>query len=309
MIVKILKKGLGVIKAMSKHVLHLGLSYNCNMHCSHCFVNKKKDLLNLEKYCNIIDDLNNRGLFMVFYTFGEPLMSKYFFELCDYVKQKNIVQVLMSNGSLITEDIVKNLKNVGINTVCISLDSANKLKHDNNRRFKNSFDLAINSIKLLVDNKINVGIATTINDSNIQEINSIIKLGQTLKVNFISFLRERKDGKLFDFINNKIYLNNIKSIITDSQLELNIQFHDPLTLKLINELYNNNQIDDVLYEKYYEMNLCHSDTTLSIEPDGTVTNCNLCKCYLGNILHESISEIIERENKNENFICSSPLSK
>ena len=103
-------------------VLHLGISYACNMRCEHCFVKREKDRLTREKITRIIDELYKHGLLVVYYTYGEPLLSKNFFPISEYVAKKGLVQILMTNGSLLSDESAKRIKEIGISNVYISID-------------------------------------------------------------------------------------------------------------------------------------------------------------------------------------------
>ena len=83
------------------NMLHLGLSYNCNMRCSHCFVDKNMDKVSNDQIKKTVDYLIDKGLYMVVFTFGEPLLAKNFCDISNYLYDKGIFQVVMSNGSYI----------------------------------------------------------------------------------------------------------------------------------------------------------------------------------------------------------------
>lgn len=291
------------------NTLHLGLSYNCNMKCKHCFVNKDSDNLNINKLKKTIDDLEKKGLFFVIYTFGEPFLSKDFWEISKYVSSKGMIQTVMTNGSLVTSNIIKKLKDNKINNVYVSMDSIDEEKHDFNRNYQGAYHKAINAIKLLIDNKFNVGIAVTINNKNVLEMDEFANLGKRMGVKSISFLRQRNNSQLSKLNHIKTY-NNFYKMYLCGEKNINILFHDPTLLELTKELYNQRCIDINTFEKYYDMNSCHYSDTLSIEPNGNVKFCNLINNKIGNINNSDINEILENGcEKNECFICCSKFSK
>ncbi len=269
---------------------HVGVSYKCNMNCKHCFVSKeKKGNVFYLHYKEIIQRLYNQGLYMLLYTYGEPLLSNEFYEVASFANKMDICQVLMTNGSLLTEDTIEKLKKIGINMVFVSVDSIDPVKHDENRNKKGAWELATNAIKLLVKNRINVGIACTITNDNYMEISDIYKLGQDLSVQQISFLRCRCNGKLIDFENNDIYVNQIKELIlTCSCNDILIKLHDPLLLPMIDELKRNSQIDESLYSRYSSMCMCHKKHNINIAPNGDIYRCDFAIRPEGNIEDKEI---------------------
>ena len=292
------------------HTLHLGLSYACNMNCNHCFVSKKQDKLSTTDIKNAIESLYKQGLFIVYYTFGEPLLAKNFVEVCRFVREKGLVQVLMTNGSLINDSMIHTIKELGIQNVFISIDSIIPEQHDANRRYTGAFDKAIKAIRECRNAGVSVGIATTVMSSNISQLDSIYQLGIEEKVNVISFLRQRVEGKLLPLSEDllTLYHNSIQKWIT-SKTEIGISIHDPSLTPWLKQLFLNNKISKFDYDKYYEMCSCHSRTTMSIAPDGVISACNLFYYPIGSVFDDSFDCIINRITNGKSFICCPPLSK
>ncbi len=280
------------------NVLHLGLSYACNMRCKHCFVRKKKDLLTEEDYCKIIDAMIDNGMFVMYYTFGEPLLSNLFDKVSKYACQKKIIQVLMTNGALLTPEKISILKGNNISKVCVSIDHIMPEKHDKNRGYEGAYNKAIAALKLLVENNFNTQMSVTINDNNVFFLDRIYDLAKELKVNAISFLRERKDGTIAQIENEDKYLEFFEKVVTNEN-KVNVLFHDHRLLSPLRALKENGKINDLTYEKYYEMNLCHSGCTISVEPNGDLKRCNLNSRVYGNVLNKPI-DLILREDMNIN---------
>lgn len=284
------------------NTLHLGLSYNCNMKCKHCFVSKLDNNIDLKRIYSTIDYLDNNGLFFVIYTFGEPLLAKEFWEVSGYIAKKNIVQILMTNGSILNDDIIRKLKKNNVKNIYVSIDSVYENKHDLNRNYKGAFKKAINTLKQLSNNGFNVGIATTINDDNVFEMEDVVNLAKELKINKISFLRQRINGKLVYMHHVDEYYNFYDNYLKNyNQFKISILFHDLNLVSRTVELYKANLICDALYEKYIDMNSCHYCDTLSIEPNGNVKKCNLTNGSIGNINENNIEDILKGEKENESI--------
>lgn len=291
-----------------KEVLHLGLSYSCNMKCKHCFVQRKKDGLCIEDFYHILDQAYELGVFVVYYTYGEPLLDMRLAKVSRYAKQKGFVQVLMTNGYYLGKEQVELIKKNRISKVCISLDHISEKRHDENRGINGAYMRAIKAIQRLVAEGIPVGISMTINDSNVTCMNEILQLGIKMGVKFISFLRERNIGicNLTDE-NRKIYETFFVQNIDNDKM--NIHYHDCELIPVIKKLKAEKNIDECTYEKYYEMNRCHRNTTLSVSPDGKISNCNLCPVEIGDVKDTHWYENLEeKEKKYEYSVCWSTLS-
>lgn len=289
-----------------KSTLHVGLSYACNMNCKHCFVDRNQDNLSIEKLKEIISYLYaEQGLFNVFYTFGEPLLSSSLEEVVRYCNELGLVQILMTNGSLVNKKVASNIKSWGINRAYVSIDSSVLSEHDSNRNYVGAFDLAIEAIKVLKTELSSVGIASTINSSNQNKCFEIWKLANDLNVNMVSFLRERKNGRVqknghFD----EYYSFVMWYLLNSKNQKVNLFTHDS---ELIPIIKRNKDIicNELLVDKYITMNQCHLSNTISIAPNGNVSFCNLCGTTIGNINCDDIKKIILKgEESNECFICN-----
>lgn len=296
------------------NVLHLGLSYACNMRCKHCFVCKKKDNLSTQIIKEVLTTLaRDYGLFIVYYTYGEPLLARNFYETVNIANDLGLVQILMSNGTLIDRAEAQKLKQSNISQVYISIDSINPKLHDYNRAYEGAHQKAINAIGFLAEAGVKVGIATTLTDSNVNEIEELWEFATSHNVSVLSLLRERKNGKIVPLGDKESwYLDFVKKHIIDSP-QSNLLLHDPTLIPYINYLYKQQLISFDTKDKYVTMNSCHRDTTLSITPNAEVSHCNLCHYLVGNLLDNNISEILNTEEKgeinSENIVCCTTFSR
>lgn len=295
------------------NVLHLGLSYACNMRCKHCFVKKQTDFLSTNIIKKVLNTLVDEfGLFIVYYTYGEPLLATNFYEVAEYADKLGLVQILMSNGSLITENEIEKIKNANISQVYISLDSASPNHHDCNRGVIGSYQQAVRAIELLTNAGVNVGIATTLRQSNLAELDEIYNIAVNCNVPVFSLLRERTHGQILPLDNVQSYYDFIEKQLT-TNAQCNLLLHDPTIIPFVDELYESGKISLCVRDKYITMNSCHYNTTLAITPSGDVSHCNLCSVNLGNVLAEEIKVIlkkeIEKEKKYECAICCTGFSR
>jgi len=89
---------------------------------------------------------------------------------------------LGSNGSLIDCKTAKDLKEAGLTTVSISLDSSSPEIHDDFRGVKGSWEKAIGAIKALREENLLVQVNTTVTQQNYGEIDEIMYLVEQLGV-------------------------------------------------------------------------------------------------------------------------------
>jgi len=167
-------------------------TYLCNLKCKHCYedAGKHKPELSTEQAFLAIDKLSetaSAGLPALSFSGGEPLMRKDFFEVAAYAQKKIPYLSIATNGTLLTKDNVKQLKNVGIEYVEISLDGATKRVHESFRRVPGCFEKTMKGIQNSIEEGLDTCIATTIQKENIGEIEKIIELADELGARFMHF--------------------------------------------------------------------------------------------------------------------------
>lgn len=94
------------------------LSEACNLKCLHCYqedhIPVQLSFENLEiiyeQYKRLLKKLNMKGHINI--TGGEPLCNPYLFKVLDLIKkdEKNISFSILTNGTLIIDEIAKKLK-------------------------------------------------------------------------------------------------------------------------------------------------------------------------------------------------------
>ena len=162
----------------------------CNYKCKHCCALAEKisteNELKYDDFARNLDEMKEYGIEEIYFSGGEPFSRKDILQILRKARENNINCNISTNGSLITENIAKELKNLNINKVHISLDHYIPEKF-NYFRGGNYFDSTIRGIKLLKANDIYVRIGVVIWKENVDEIEEMIKYLTTLNVNEVCF--------------------------------------------------------------------------------------------------------------------------
>jgi AdoMet-dependent heme synthase len=174
----------------SERFVPLVMSWNvtreCNMKCSHCYINATEKKLAHElttaEGINLIDQICQVSKPLLILSGGEPLLRPDIYELIRYGTSKGLKMGLGSNGSLIDETVAANLKAAGIATVSISLDSHIPAQHDEFRGVLGSWEKAVNACKALRKNNVLVQVNTTLTQQNYDQIDDIMSLAEGIGV-------------------------------------------------------------------------------------------------------------------------------
>jgi len=156
----------------------------CNMFCDHCYREagaKANEELNTEEGKALLDEIKKAGFKIMIFSGGEPFMRPDIFELVEYSKKLGLITVFGTNGTFITPEVAKKLKELGVDGVGISLDSLDKEKHDHLRKLKGAWDGAVEGMKNLRAAGVPFQIHTTLMDWNWNEAEDItdfaVKMG------------------------------------------------------------------------------------------------------------------------------------
>lgn len=145
----------------------------CNMFCDHCYRDagaKASEELSTAEAKELLDEIAKAGFKIMIFSGGEPFMRDDIFELVAHAVSVGLRPVFGTNGTLITPDVARKLKEVGTMGVGISLDSMDKEQHDKFRRYPGAWDEAVRGMKNCKDAGVPFQIHTTVMDWNEHEL-------------------------------------------------------------------------------------------------------------------------------------------
>ncbi len=197
-------------------IVYLELTRACNLKCIHCLNNsgiKQKDELTKDELLKLIKKLSSLGVQEIRFTGGEPLLFNGIYDLIRFATEEGICTSLGTNGTLITKEVAKKLKESGLKKVVVSIDG-NKKTHDKIRGKKN-YQKAMNGLKYLKQNDINVRVNSVIMKSNMDDVIKLAKKMSRKKITifirrFISSGRGKElennmlNKKDYDYVRNKL---------------------------------------------------------------------------------------------------------
>jgi Radical SAM superfamily/Iron-sulfur cluster-binding domain len=101
----------------------------CNAKCVFCprdEMHRRQGVMSFELFRKIVDDCAALGITHVrVHNYGEPFIDRRLVEKVQYAKEKGIREVgMISNGSLITEEVARGMIAAGLDAINISVDAA-----------------------------------------------------------------------------------------------------------------------------------------------------------------------------------------
>ena len=123
----------------------------CNLHCTGCWAAEYGNKLNLtfEEMDHLIEQGKELGVYFYMFTGGEPLVRKKdLIRLCE--KHKECAFLSFTNGTLVDEELCKEMKRVGNFALAISLEGYEEV--NDSRRGKGVYQKVMHAMDLLKEN-------------------------------------------------------------------------------------------------------------------------------------------------------------
>lgn len=189
-----------------KPVIVWNITKRCNLKCIHCYAKATltgNDDISTDQAKEILKDLASYGVPVALFSGGEPLIREDLVDLAKYAVELGMRAVISTNGTLITKQKAKELKEVGLSYVGISIDGTEEV-HDKFRRQEGSFKKAMEGVENCMAEGLKVGLRFTINKSNYQEIPKIFRLIEDRSIPRICFYHLVYSGRGSKLINEDL---------------------------------------------------------------------------------------------------------
>ncbi len=181
----------------SIHYLRLSVTDLCNLKCQYCMpeggVDKKahQDILRIEDYLRLVEEMTSLGVDKVRLTGGEPLVRKGIVDLVEGIaKLEGIKDLAITTNGVLLKKYAEELKNAGLTRVNVSIDTLDPDKYREITRGGNIEDVlgGIEEARRvgLLPIKLNV---VLINGFNTDEVEDFIRLAdEDMDVRFIELM-------------------------------------------------------------------------------------------------------------------------
>lgn len=195
---------------------HIELTSKCNERCVHCYIphkNKTTDI-NESLMLNTLKQCKELGVLTVIFSGGEPMLHPQFCKFLKYAKDLDINVTVLSNLTLLTDDIIEALKYRHIACVNVSLYSMDPAVHDSITTIQGSFEKTKNNILRLIENNIAVQINCPVMKQNKDSFYEVIKWGQDHKCSVVTdYLIMARFDRSTDNLDNRLSTDELNDVI------------------------------------------------------------------------------------------------
>ena len=151
----------------------------CNLSCKHCYRESgpgetvEEELTTAEGLA-LIKQMNKAGFKLLILSGGEPLLRSDIFEFVRMAKQEGMIPAMGTNGTLLTKEAARELKDSGLRGIAISVDSLDKDYHDEFRGMKGAYDQTQLGIENALEAGLRVQINLTLTEKNESEFEKMV---------------------------------------------------------------------------------------------------------------------------------------
>jgi SynChlorMet cassette radical SAM/SPASM protein ScmE len=160
--------------------IDIQITGRCNLRCKYCshFTSGGDVEKNLPtgEWLAFFEELRDCSVMEVCLLGGEPLIREDFKELIKGIVRNRMRFSILTNGTLITEDMAAFLASTGrCNSIQVSIDGSMPITHDSFRG-AGSFRRAAQGLKLLLKHHIPASVRVTIHRRNVHDLEEVSKL-------------------------------------------------------------------------------------------------------------------------------------
>jgi len=261
---------------------------NC-MHCGSSAGFSRKNELSTDECISLCDELKEAGATLITMMGGEPFMRKDWHIIATHIRDIGMELTIITNGLLINEKTISQLKELNPYTVGISIDGSNAETHDSIRRVKGSFEKCKKGLEMLRNEKIDASVITTVHKQNFKELPEIrdflLGKGVAWQIQMATPIGRFPKNQILskeDFYSVALFIASIKKTYSPKELAV---------LGAHNFGYHSKVLPNVML---FPWTGCLAGiSTLGIKSDGGVKGCMSLpdKFVQGNIREKSIKEI------------------
>lgn len=270
--------------------VHIEIISVCNERCIHCYIphEKKTEIMTPDMFFNILEQCREMNVLHLTISGGEPMAHNNFIDFLRKCNEYNFSVNVLSNLTLLNQDMIMEMKNNPLLCVQTSLYSMNSDVHDAITQIKGSFEKTKASILMLIENDIPVQISCPIMKHNMECYDEVINWGRDHNMNVNSdFVLIAGYDHTTNNLQCRLSLDDVSKIV-GKNIDSSTTY-----LKSIEEniLKKKNQMPDD-----HICSVCRS--SICISEKGNVYPCvGWQDCILGNIDTTQLVDIWENSEK------------
>jgi len=271
------------IETLTPYAVTFETTYHCNEECIHCYMERDKQSLGFNKIVHILDQLAEAGTLFIAFTGGELFTRKDALEIIDAAHQRSFVIDILSNGTMIDEEVAAFLSQRRVRRVQLSVYGSCADTHDMITQIPGSFMLTLRGLHALTGAGVKVELAFPMMRRNFDERYEVWEMAKMFEcpISPSPIITARNDGS-FDTHGFRLSNEQFKDFYADVEFSALYNGRKPFS---DHQLYFG--FTDIL-----EAAPCYSGfNTCAITPEGRVFPCNQLLLEVGDLRKSTFAEI------------------
>jgi AdoMet-dependent heme synthase len=174
-------------KALARNIplsVQLDLTYRCNERCVHCYLDHEDHgEMTTAEIKHLLDEMADAGVFILTLSGGEIFLRKDFFEILEYARfERQFCVKLKTNALMIREREAARIRDIGVESIQISIYSHNPEVHDAITLVPGSLKRSLDAARFLKSQGLRVIFANVLMLQNLQDYQGVRALAEELGV-------------------------------------------------------------------------------------------------------------------------------
>ena len=272
--------------------LNFELTYACSERCLHCFNEGaarsdlheehrlRPDMLTLDDYKRIIDEVVELGIPEVTVTGGDPFSYPHCWEVLDYMHERNLAVNLFTNAlALNTPEKIRRIARLGLRQLSVSIYSTDAEVHDQITRRRGSWEQSMKALRELAAWPVPLNLKTPVFRLNTRTYYGVREIAHQLGAE------------------NEVSCVLIPGADGDVSLIEHLQTRPEALRIILNDPLGKTHVPTDGKADGYELGSkpgfpCSANSVINISPSGVVSGCSNIPITFGNLHHASLMEAI-----------------
>lgn len=288
-----------MIEENNSNYSHLRIEFNsdCNLNCLYCRSNSGAQYKNINGTLSknhifkILDEAEELGFEIIVLTGGgEPFLRSDLFDIIEY---GNLPKVILTNGTLLTEETVKKLSKLNLlSYIKISFDG---FTAQPNLRGANTLNKILSSIELLEKYDIPYAINTVLTENSLHDLNELYDYIASSKAFSWGIYPLISQGRASNNIIKSADIYEVAKTIApiiNRYINDNCPFYFEVEDLFVPELLKDDWSDTTLIANKINHPCDYQLSAVTIRLNGDVSQCSRLQQHFGNIYNSSLKDIL-----------------
>ena len=163
--------------------VQLDLTYRCNERCVHCYLDHDDHgEMTTAEIKHLLDEMAEAGVFILTLSGGEIFLRRDFFEILEHARRLMFCVKLKTNAVLIRERDANRIRDLGVESIQVSIYSHRPEVHDAITLIPGSLKRSLDGIRYLKSQGLRIIIANVLMTRNMQDYSAVRELAAEIGV-------------------------------------------------------------------------------------------------------------------------------